>query len=175
VQVLWVNMVSAIALSLPLAFEPKSQSTMQQPPRNPNEPLLSGRLGLRILVISIWNAIVTFGMFEWISTTTGDLDVARTVAINALVSAEIFYLLSICRLVPALIANLRGNRKPISYAPAIGIGVLVVLQVLFSQWSLMNELFDTAPLTLTQGLLAIIAGIPVILWALILQRVDSIN
>ena len=175
VQVLWVNMVSAIALSLPLAFEPKSQSAMQQPPRNPNEPLLSGRLGLRILVISIWNAIVTFGMFEWISTTTEDLDVARTVAINALVAAEIFYLLSICCLIPDLVANLRGNRRPISYAPAIGIGVLAVLQILFSQWSLMNELFDTAPLTLTQGLLAISAGVPVILWALILQKVDSIN
>ncbi len=175
VQVLWVNMVSAIALSLPLAFEPKSQRAMQQPPRNPNEPLLSGRLGLRILVISIWNAIVTFGMFEWISTTTGDLDVARTVAINALVSAEIFYLLSICRLVPALVANLRGDRKPVSYAPAIGIGVLAVLQVLFSQWGLMNELFNTAPLTLTQGLLAIAAGVPVILWALLLQRFDPIN
>jgi Ca2+-transporting ATPase len=175
VQVLWVNMVSAIALSLPLAFEPKSQTAMQQPPRDPNEPLLSGRLGLRILVISVWNAIVTFGMFEWISTTTGDLDVARTVAINALVSAEIFYLLSICRLVPALITNLHGNRKPISYAPAIGIGVLTVLQVLFSQWSLMNELFDTAPLTLTQGLLAIAAGVPVILWALLLQKIDPIT
>ena len=175
VQVLWVNMVSAIALSLPLAFEPKSQSAMQQAPRNPNEPLLSGRLGLRILVISIWNAIVTFGMFEWISTTTGDLDVARTVAINTLVSAEIFYLLSICRLVPALIDNLRGNLKPISYAPAIGIGVLAALQVLFSQWSVMNELFDTAPLTLVQALLAIAAGVPVILLALILQRIDPIN
>ena len=175
VQVLWVNMVSAIALSLPLAFEPKSQRAMQQPPRNPNEPLLSGRLGLRILVISIWNAIVTFGMFEWVSTTTGNLDVARTVAINSLVSAEIFYLLSICRLLPALIANLKGDRKPISYAPATGIGVLVVLQVLFSQWGLMNELFDTAPLTLTQGLLAIAAGVPVILWALLLQRFDPIN
>lgn len=175
VQVLWVNMVSAIALSLPLAFEPKSQGAMQQSPRNPNEPLLSGRLGLRILVISVWNAIVTFGMFEWISTATGDLAVARTVAINALVAAEIFYLLSICCLVPALVANLRGNRKPISYAPAIGIGVLVVLQILLSQWNLMNELFDTAPLTLTQGGLAIVAGVPVILWALILQRIDPIT
>lgn len=53
VQVLWVNLVSAIALSLPLAFDPKSQRAMEEPPRNPNEPLLSGRLGLRILVISI--------------------------------------------------------------------------------------------------------------------------
>jgi Ca2+-transporting ATPase len=175
VQVLWVNLVSAIALTLPLAFEPKSQRAMQQPPRNPNEPLLSGRLGLRILVISLWNAIATFGMFEWILATTGDLAVARTVAINALVASEIFYLLSICQLVPSLIFNLMGHRKPISYAPAMGIGVLLVLQFLFSQWSVMNGLFDTAPLTPMQGLLALAAGLPVILWALILQRIDPIS
>jgi Ca2+-transporting ATPase len=175
VQVLWVNLVSAIALSLPLAFEPKSLQAMQQPPRNPNEPLLSGRLGVRILVISVWNAIATFGMFEWISTTTGDLDVARTMAINALVASEIFYLLSICSFVPSLVSNLLGHRKPISYAPAIGIGLLLVLQFLFSQWSVMNELFDTAPLTPTQGLLVIAFGFPVVLWALILQRFDPIN
>jgi cation-transporting P-type ATPase F len=175
VQVLWVNLVSAIALTLPLAFEPKSLRAMQQPPRDPNEPLLSGQLGLRILVISLWNAIATFGMFEWMSATTGDLAVARTVAINALVAAEIFYLLSICRLVPSLVANLMGHRKPISYAPAVGIGVLLVLQFLFSQWSVMNGLFNTAPLNPMQGLLALAAGLPVILWALILQRIDPIN
>jgi Ca2+-transporting ATPase len=175
VQVLWVNLVSAIALSLPLAFEPKSQRAMEQPPRNPNEPLLSGRLGLRILVISIWNAIATLGMFELISTTTDDLDVARTVAINALVASEIFYLLSISRFVPYLVANLLGKRKKISYAPVIGIGILLVLQFFFSQWSLMNQLFDTAPLNYTQGLLAIAAGLPVVLLALILQQVDPIN
>ncbi|WP_338017021.1 HAD-IC family P-type ATPase [Myxacorys almedinensis] len=175
VQVLWVNMVSAIALSLPLAFEPKSERAMQQPPRNPNEPLLSGRLGLRILVISVWNAIATFGTFEWMMRTTGDVDVARTVAINVLVSSEIFYLLSICRLIPSLVANLWGQQKTISYAPAIGIGTLVILQVLFSQWSLMNELFDTAPLSPAQGLFILALGLPVILWALILQQFDPIN
>ncbi|MGI8932499.1 MAG: cation transporting ATPase C-terminal domain-containing protein [Phormidesmis sp.] len=83
--------------------------------------------------------------------------------------------MSICRLVPNLVSNLMGHRKPISYAPAIGIGVLLVLQLLFSQWSVINGLFDTAPLTPMQGLLALAAGLPVILWALIRQRIDPIN
>lgn len=33
VQILWLNMVSSVALSLPLAFEPPSPDVMQQPPR----------------------------------------------------------------------------------------------------------------------------------------------
>lgn len=40
-QILWINMVSSIALTAPLAFEPKPQNVMHSPPRNPNEPLLS--------------------------------------------------------------------------------------------------------------------------------------
>ena len=69
-----------------------------------------------------------------------------------------------------------NHRKPINYVPAMGIGVLLVLlQFLFNQWGLMNDWFDTAPLTPMQGLLALAAGLPVILWALILQRIDPIT
>ncbi|MBW4517860.1 MAG: HAD-IC family P-type ATPase [Timaviella obliquedivisa GSE-PSE-MK23-08B] len=175
VQILWVNLVSAIALSLPLAFEPKSQRAMQQPPRNPSEALLSKSLIFRVLIISIWNCIVTFGMFEWALKMTNDADIARTVAINALVASETFYLLTISSFVPSVMANLFGHRRPISYAPVIGAGALGILQVLFSQWSVMNGLFDTQPLTLTQALLSIAAGLPIILWALLVKRFDPID
>ncbi|PMB04009.1 carbonate dehydratase, partial [Fischerella thermalis CCMEE 5328] len=40
-QVLWLNMVNSITMTVPLAFEPKSERVMQKPPRNPSEPLLS--------------------------------------------------------------------------------------------------------------------------------------
>jgi Ca2+-transporting ATPase len=169
VQILWVNMVSAISLTVPLAFEPKTSKVMQQPPRNPREPLLSRSLSLRILVISLWNAIVTFGAFEWVLATTKNLDLARTVAVNALVSTEIFYLLSISRFVPSVVARLRGNSRPIGFAPAIGIICLTVLQILFSQWSVMNQLFDTTPLNLTMGLLCVSLGLPIIIVAQVMR------
>jgi cation-transporting P-type ATPase F len=175
VQILWINLVSAIALSLPLAFEPKSQSAMQRPPRDPNEALLSRGLLLRILIISVWNCIVTFGMFDWGLRSTNDPDIARTIAINALVSSEIFYLLSISSLVPNLVAKLRGKRRQLSYAPAIGAIGLGILQVLFSQWAVMNELFETQPLTFTQGALSLVAGLPIILWASLVQKIDPID
>jgi Ca2+-transporting ATPase len=71
-QVLWLNMVNSITMTVPLAFEPKSEREMQRPPRNPNEPLLSGGLLKRILVISVFNWILIFGVFEWIKATTGN-------------------------------------------------------------------------------------------------------
>jgi Ca2+-transporting ATPase len=133
-QVLWLNMVNSIAMTVPLAFEPKSERVMQQPPRNPKEPLLSGSLLKRILAISVFNWILIFGVFEWIEATTGNIALARTMAIQALVSGRIFYLLSISQLGTAIFKKIRGRIARITDASAIIIGIVsaVVLQVIFS-------------------------------------------
>lgn len=57
-------------------------------------------------------------------------------------------LLTISQLIPSLIAKLRDRTQRIAYAPAIGVIAIVILQTLFSQWSVMNQLFGTVPLTL---------------------------
>ena len=174
VQILWLNMVSSVALSLPLAFEPPSPDAMQQPPRPANEPLLSRRLIIRILTVSLFNWIVIFGTFEWIVRTTGSEALARTMAIQALVAAEAFYLLSISRIVPAIVAKLRGKDESLGYA-AIGIAGVLMLQVLFSQWGAMNQLFATEALTLTQGLICLGIGLPMIVLAALLKRFAPLN
>ncbi|MEH2106542.1 cation-translocating P-type ATPase [Nostoc sp.] len=175
IQILWLNMVSSIALIAPLAFEPKSGQVMQQPPRNPRERLLSGGLLQRIVAISIFNWLVIFGMFQWILQTTGNEPLARTMAINGLVAAEVFYLLSISQFLPSLVVRIQGKRTPVAYAPAIGIVVVVILQCVFSQWSIMNQVFDTTPLTFIQALICMGVGLPVVFIALILQRFDPLN
>ncbi|BAY09237.1 ATPase, E1-E2 type [Calothrix sp. NIES-2098] len=175
IQILWLNMVSSVGLIAPLAFEPKSGQVMQQPPRNPREKLLSGSLLQRIFAISVFNWLVIFGVFQWILQTTGNEALARTMAINGLVAAEVFYLLSISQFLPSLVARIQGKRQSIAYAPAIGIVVVGFLQCLFSQWSIMNQVFNTTPLTLIQALICIGIGLPVVLVALILQRFDPLN
>ncbi len=169
-QILWVNMVSSVALTVPLAFEPSSKGVMRSSPRNPNESLLSGSLLTRILAISVFNLIVIFGLFEWIQHTTNNTSLARTMAVNALVAGETFYLLSISQFVPAVFANKRDKNNPIGYAPAIGIICVVILQVVFTQWSLMNQLFGTVPLSFVQAVISIGAGLPIIFVALLLKR-----
>ncbi|MEM8613811.1 MAG: HAD-IC family P-type ATPase, partial [Cyanobacteria bacterium P01_H01_bin.105] len=86
-QVLWLNMINSLTMTVPLAFEPKSKGLMQQPPRNPKEPLITRKLLQRILTVSVFNWILIFGMFEWAKATTGDIAIARTMAIQALVAA----------------------------------------------------------------------------------------
>ncbi len=173
-QVLWLNMINSITMTVPLAFEPKSQSLMQQPPRNPNEPLLTPKLLRRILVVSVFNWILIFGLFEWAKSTTGDIAVARTMAIQALVAARIIYLVSISQLGTDIVQYLRGRSRTIASSPALllGIATAVILQVLFSQWSVMNILFATAPLTWNQWLICLVPMLPMIPTAMLANQID---
>lgn len=176
-QVLWLNMVNSIAMTVPLAFEPGSERVMQQPPRNPRESLLSQSLVKRILAISIFNWILIFGVFEWIRQTTGNIDLARTMAIQALVAGRVFYLLSISHLGRAFLGKLRGKGGKISDSTAIIIGIVstIFLQIIFSQWSLMNTLFNTAPLNLNQWLICFLIGSPMVVVSAVVNLFDPLD
>jgi Ca2+-transporting ATPase len=129
------------------------------------------------LVISAFNWVLIFGVFEWIKASTGNLDLARTMAIQALVAGRIFYLLSISKLGSALINKLRGRIEHIGDIRAIGIGVActVILQVIFSQWAIMNNLFYTAALNANQWLICLLVGLPMIAVSALVNRFDPPN
>lgn len=173
-QVLWLNMVNSVAMTVPLAFEPKSVRTMTHPPRDPREPLLSGKLFQRIAAVSIFNWILIFGLFEWARRTTGDLAIARTMAIQALVAARIVYLLSVSHLGWALVDRFRRKNTTFNDMRAIGLGIVgaIGLQIIFSQWSVMNLLFETAPLNLNQWLICLIPMLPMAILTLVVNRLD---
>ncbi|QOV22245.1 cation-transporting P-type ATPase [Anabaenopsis elenkinii] len=173
-QVLWLNMVNSVAMTVPLAFEPKSDRVMKRPPRNPQEQLLSGTLFQRIAAVSIFNWILIFGMFEWVRQTMGDIDIARTMAIQSLVAGRVVYLLSISQLVNVAARKIKGQAVSINDGRAMGLGILttVVLQIIFSQWGIMNTLFKTAPLNLQQWLICLLPAIPMIPLAWFVNRID---
>ncbi|MDJ0601767.1 MAG: HAD-IC family P-type ATPase [Crocosphaera sp.] len=173
-QVLWLNMINSVTMTVPLAFEPKSQGLMAQPPRHPQQPLLTKRLFRRILAISVFNWILIFGLFEWAEYTMGNVAVARTMAIQALVAARIVYLLSLSQLSLSFISRIRSNSSRITNAPILmmGIALAIILQILFSQWSVMNNLFDTAPLTWFQWLICLLPMVPMIPMAILANCID---
>jgi Ca2+-transporting ATPase len=176
-QVLWLNMVNSIAMTVPLAFEPKSHNLMNRPPRNPNESLLSRDLLKRIALISVFNWILIFGVFEWVRRTTGDIPLARTMAIQALVAGRIIYLLSISQFWASVVARLRGLKVPLGNVSAIGYGIVVaiIFQIIFSQVGIMNFLFSTAPLSLSQWLICIGVSLPMFFVALLANRLNPQN
>lgn len=143
VQVLWVNMITSVTLGLALAFEPVEPGVMQRPPRNPNASLLSGSMLFRILYIGLLLVAGTAAIFYWLLRSGAGLDYARTAAVNTLVLFEIFYLLPVRALHGSVWQGhvLKGN--PWSWGL---IGLVLVLQGLFTYWPPMQALFSTAAL-----------------------------
>jgi magnesium-transporting ATPase (P-type) len=143
VQILWVNMVTAVTLALALAFEPTEPNIMDRPPRPRDESILSRYLLARIGYVSVIVAAACIGLFLLELGSGVPADQARTVAVNALVTAEAFYLFN-CRFVwrsSMGMRSLRGNS-----AVLIAVGVLVAVQLAFTYLPVMNTLFGTAPI-----------------------------
>ena len=141
VQILWVNMITAVTLALALAFEAGESDLMQRGPRHPSEPLLSGFMVWRVLFVSVLMVIGCFGLFLWQRTQGAELEVARTVAVNALVVAECFYLLN-TRLLTASVINRQGLCG--NCYVLIAIGLVLLFQLLFTYLPLMQTFFGTA-------------------------------
>ncbi|MBI4005266.1 MAG: cation-transporting P-type ATPase [Gammaproteobacteria bacterium] len=144
VQILWVNMITAVTLSLSLAFEPSEETVMQRPPRQPGEPILSRFLVWRIVFVSLIMVMGTFGLFLWARGNGATIEYARTIAVNTLVMFEVFYLFN-TRYIHMSVLSLKGmigNRFII-----IATVLVILFQVLFTYASPMQRLFETVSLT----------------------------
>jgi magnesium-transporting ATPase (P-type) len=142
-QVLWVNMVTAVTLGLALAFEPAEAGVMARPPRPPQEPILSRFLVWRIAFVSLTLAGGIGALFLWEAGRGMSLEASRTIAVNALVIAEIAYLFNCRSLTGSAFrrGTFTGNR-----AAVWAVGVLVVLQAAFTYLPPMNAAFGTSGL-----------------------------
>ena len=141
-QILWINMTTAVALGLMLAFEPKEAGIMTRPPRDPGQPLLTRALMGRILLVSSLLVAGSWWLFEWELAQGSSLAEARTAALNVFVVVEAFYLFSCRSLIhSAWRIGLFTNRWLI-----VGVAVQALAQIAITYLPVMNTIFDTAPL-----------------------------
>lgn len=141
-HVLWVNTVAAGILGLVLALEAKEPGIMQRPPRAPNAPILSRALIQRVVLVGVCILLGAFGLFELAVLTGIDVAQARTIAVNAVVMIEVFYLFN-CRSLSQSMVHVGLFSNPWVLA---GVVVMVLLQLLFTYAPFMNRLFETAPI-----------------------------
>ncbi len=154
IQILWVNMVTAVALGLTLAFEPPEPGVMQRPPRRPGAALLDGEMIWRVALVSGLFGLAVFGLSAWVSGRGESLAYARTLAVDLLVAMEIFYLFSVRYLHMTSVSRsgLLGTR-----AVWLGLALAVAAQLLFTFAPPLQALFDTRPVSLAD--LAVVLGI----------------
>jgi cation-transporting ATPase F len=159
-QILWINMTTAIALGLMLAFEPKEAGIMTRPPRDPGQALLTRELVLRILLVSSLLVVSAWYLFQWELANGATLPEARTAAVNVFVVVEAFYLFS-CRSLTRSVWRIGffSNRWLI-----VGVTVQAIAQLAFTYLPAMNMLFGSAPISAAAWLriFAIAAGISVL-------------
>jgi cation-transporting ATPase F len=153
-QILWINMITAVLLGLGLAFELKEPGIMTRPPRRPGTPLVSRGVITRIVIAGVILLICAFALFEWAEARGLGEAVARTAAVNVFMSVQLFYLFA-CRSLRRSLFRFSpfGNRMIV-----LGVAVVVVLQLLFTYAPFMNAAFDTAPLTLNEWIVILLFG-----------------
>lgn len=141
-QILWINMTTAVALGLVLAFEPKEPQIMDRPPRDPRKPLLTAVLAWRILLVSTLLVAGAWWLFEWERAHGASLAEARTAAVNLFVMVQLFYLFS-CRSLtrPLWRIGVFTNRWIV-----IGVAVQVAGQLAMTYLPVMTRLLQTAPI-----------------------------
>jgi len=153
IQVLWVNMITAVTLALSLAFEQPEYGTMNKPPRNPNEAILSLALVWRIFFVSTIIVFGTFGYFLWDSLHSVSIEESRTVAVNTLVLFEIFYLFNSRYLKRSVLSikGLFGNRYVL-----VAMAITICFQLLFTYAPPMQYIFETTSITIKDWMYSVL-------------------
>ncbi len=139
-QILWVNMVTSVALGLVISFEPHELDVMRRPPRAVDRPILDAFGVWRVVFVGTALLILTLWAFFWMKSQGGSDPLARTVAVNALVIGQVFYLLNSRFKINSSLSPMAHLGNP--YLPA-GIGAVIVLQLLYTYAPPLQSLFET--------------------------------
>jgi magnesium-transporting ATPase (P-type) len=155
VQILWINLITAVTLGLALAFEPSEPGTMRRPPRPREEPLLTGELVWHIVLVSTLFLTAVFGMYFYAIDRGYPVALAQTIAMNTLVVLEIFHLF--------FIRNIYGTS--LTWAAARGTRIVwaCVIAVTAAQFAItylppLQVVFGTRGVPLLDGLLIVAIG-----------------
>jgi cation-transporting ATPase F len=153
-QILWINMTTAVFLGLTLAFEAKEPNLMQRRPRHPEEPILTGQLLFRTVLVGLLLTAAAFGLFEFELSHGEPVEKARTAAVNVFAVGQTFYLLN-CR-------SLGDSMLKIGIFSNVwlwvGIAVMLLAQIAFTYAPVFHWLFHTAPIGTEEWGLTVCAG-----------------
>src|SRR6516164_3856444 len=144
-QVLWVNMVTSVALGLVISCEPHEIDVMDRPPRAVDRSIVTAFGLWRIVFIGLALLAYTLTVFFWMKSRGASDGLARTVAVNAITIGQVFYLLNSRYLLDSSVslkAHLGNNYLP------LGIGAVVILQLLFTYAPPLQALFGNEAIPL---------------------------
>jgi len=158
-QILWVNMVTSVTISLALAFERLEPGAMKRPPRPAKTPLLDGYFIWRILFVSIFIGGCTLWLAQYLYAKGHTDAFVRTVVLQTIVMGQAFHLFNS--------RSIRGNAFKYGLfdnkAIIVVWALMLLLQAAVTYLPFMNTTFGTVPLALGYWAYPVILGILVFL------------
>lgn len=162
-QILWVNLVTDGFPALALAMEPPHGSLMREKPRNVHMSIFGDGLGRKIVFRGFAIGILCFAVYLLGILRSGDIFTARTMAFNALVLSQLFYVFD-CRGENGFFQNRSFFSNPFLL---VTIALSLVVQWFVIYHPSLNELFRTVPLIWVDfGLSILFAALPSLFSAL---------
>ncbi|WP_149587920.1 HAD-IC family P-type ATPase [Tabrizicola flagellatus] len=156
VQILWINLITAITLGLALAFEPTEDGTMSRPPRPRDAPLLTGGLVWQVILIAGLFVAATFGVFSYAIQKGHSLALAQTMAMNTLVVLEIFNLFFIRNMHGTSLTWAAVRGTPVVWAVVI---VVTLAQVAVTYLPPLQAVLGTEAVPFRDGILIVAVGV----------------
>jgi magnesium-transporting ATPase (P-type) len=160
VQILWANLVTAVTLSLALAYEPAEPGLMRRPPRQPGAPILGEFALWRIAFVSLLIGGATLTVFRFEEHRGYSIAMAQTMAVNTLVIGQLFYLFN-ARFIRE--SSLRLGLLFTNRVVWLAVGVLIVLQLLFVYVPFLNLWFHSTPVSARDWFLPVGIGLAIFL------------
>jgi magnesium-transporting ATPase (P-type) len=156
IQILWINLITAVTLGVALAFEPTEDNTMRRAPRPRHQALLSGELVWHIVLVSLLFLCGVYGIYFYATERGYPVELARTMALNTLVVMEIFHLFFIRNIYGTSLTwrAIRGTR--VVWAV---VAVVTVAQLAITYLPFMQSVFGTVAISLGDGILIIGTGV----------------
>ena len=142
VQILWVNMIAAVTISLAIAFEKLEPGAMERLPRKPNAKLLGPYYIFRVAFVSFIICGGILLMNALLAEQQVDPAIVNTMTLQALVLAQLFYLFN-CRSQTEFALNREFFSNKIAFLVS---GILIAVQLAVTYVPFMNVLLGTVPL-----------------------------
>lgn len=156
IQILWINLVTAVTLGMALAFEPTEANTMRRPPRHRSEALLSGDLPWQILFVASLFVLAVYGIFSHALSSGHSETLARTLALNTLVVLEIVYLFYIRNIYGTSLRWDAVKGTPVIWATVISV---TLAQFAITYVPALQQIFGTESVPLAEGIKVIAIGV----------------
>jgi Ca2+-transporting ATPase len=167
VQILWLNLLDAVALALPLIREPKEGGLLDRPPRKPEEHITDSPFLKKVGIVSLVMAVAGFIMY-YLATLicSGEaqnpeltLMQAQTAAFTAVMLVHICYLFTARSITESAFTFSPFSNTWVLVGAALTLGLQ--LSIIYAPPLIGINPLRTAPLPLACWLVMLVIAIPI--------------